>query len=291
MFMIKKTLISIRELRNLVKVNDNFIIIDCTADLIDKKYGSKKFAESSIPTAVHLDLEKVLSRNSYGIKGRHPLPMLPKFLFWLKSHNINNKTSIIAYDRNYNLYSARLWWYLKKIGHNKVHVLDGGLDAWERNKFHIKKNYIKKYSKQKFCKRISKFKEFSTKFIEFNLKTKKFLLIDARNNDRFNGLNENIDKIAGRIPFSINRFFLKNIDDNGLFKSSQKLSQEFGLLIKNYSPSKIIHQCGSGISACHNLLAMEHANLLGSSVYIGSWSEWIQEKREIISQTYHTKSL
>ena len=289
--MIKKTLINIQELRNLVKVNDNFIIIDCSADLIDKKYGSKKFAELCIPTAVHLDLEKVLSRNSHGIKGRHPLPKLPKFLFWLKSHNINNNTSIIAYDRNYNLYSSRLWWYLKKIGHNKVHVLDGGLDAWERNKFYIKKNYRKKYPNQKFYRRISNFKEFSTRFIEYNLKTKKFLLIDARNNDRFNGLNENIDKIAGRIPFSINRFFLKNIDDNGLFKSNQKLSQEFRLLIKNNSPSKIIHQCGSGISACHNLLAMEHANLLGSSVYIGSWSEWIQEKREIISQTYHTKSL
>jgi len=289
--MIKKTLINIQELRNLVKVNDNFIIIDCSADLIDKKYGSKKFAELSIPTAVHLDLEKVLSRNSYGIKGRHPLPKLPKFLFWLKSHNINNNTSIIAYDRNYNLYASRLWWYLKKIGHNKAHILDGGLDAWERNKFYIKKNYRKKYPNPKFYKRISNFKEFSTRFIEYNLKTKKFLLIDARNNDRFNGLNENIDKIAGRIPFSINRFFLKNIDDNGLFKSSQKLRQEFRLLIKNNSPSKIIHQCGSGISACHNLLAMEHANLLGSSVYIGSWSEWIQEKREIISQTYHTKSL
>ena len=138
--MIKKTLINIRELKNLIKVNDNFMIIDCSADLIDKKYGSKKFAEISIPTAIHIDLEKVLSRNSYGIKGRHPLPKLPKFLCWLKTNNnINNNTTIIAYDRNYNLYSARLWWYLKKIGHKKVHVLDGGLDEWEKNKFYIKK--------------------------------------------------------------------------------------------------------------------------------------------------------
>ena len=281
--MIKKTLINIRELRNLTKVNDNFMIVDCSADLIDKKFGSKKFAETSIPTAIHIDLEKVLSRNSYGIKGRHPLPELPKFLCWLKSKNINNNTTIIAYDRNCNLYSARLWWYLKKIGHIKVHVLDGGLNEWKKNKFNIKKKNKKTYPKQKFYKRISDFKEFSTKFIEYNLRTKKYLLIDARNNDRFNGLNENIDRVAGRIPFSINRFFLKNLDDNGLFKSSQKLNQEFNLLTKNNSPSKIIHQCGSGISACHNLLAMEHANLLGSSVYIGSWSEWIQEKREIIS--------
>ena len=281
--MIKKTLINIQELRNLTKVNDNFMIIDCSADLIDKKFGSKKFAETSIPTAIHIDLEKVLSRNSYGIKGRHPLPELPKFLCWLKTKNINNNTTIIAYDRNCNLYSARLWWYLKKIGHIKVHVLDGGLNEWKKNKFNIKKKNKKTYPKQKFYKRISDFKEFSTKFIEYNLRTKKYLLIDARNNDRFNGLNENIDRVAGRIPFSINRFFLKNLDDNGLFKSSQKLNQEFSLLTKNNSPSKIIHQCGSGISACHNLLAMEHANLLGSSVYIGSWSEWIQEKREIIS--------
>jgi len=281
--MIKKTLINIRELRNLIRVNDNFIIIDCSADLIDKKYGSKKFAETSIPTAIHIDLEKVLSRNSYGIKGRHPLPKLPKFLCWLKTNKINNNTTIIVYDRNYNLYSARLWWYLRKIGHNKVHVLDGGLDAWKKNKFNIKKKYKKTNAKPKFYKRISNFKEFSTKFIEYNLRTKKFLLIDARNNDRFNGLNENIDRVAGRIPFAINRFFLKNLDDNGLFKSRQKLKQEFSLLTKNNSPSKIIHQCGSGISACHNLLAMEHANLTGSSVYIGSWSEWIQEKREIIN--------
>ena len=281
--MIKKTLINIQELRNLTKVNDNFMIIDCSADLIDKKYGPKKFAETSIPTAIHIDLEKVLSRNSYGIKGRHPLPELPKFLCWLKTKNINNNTTIIAYDRNYNLYSARLWWYLKKIGHMKVHVLDGGLNEWKKNKFNIKKKNKKTYPKQKFYKRISDFKEFSTKFIEYNLRTKKYLLIDARNNDRFNGLNDNIDRVAGRIPFSINRFFLKNLEDNGLFKSSQKLNQEFSLLTKNNSPSKIIHQCGSGISACHNLLAMEHANLLGSSVYIGSWSEWIQEKREIIS--------
>jgi len=281
--MIKKTLINIQELRNLTKVDDNFMIIDCSADLIDKKYGSKKFAETSIPTAIHIDLEKVLSRNSYGIKGRHPLPQLPKFLCWLKTKNINNNTTIIAYDRNYNLYSARLWWYLKKIGHIKVHVLDGGLNEWKKNKFNIKKKNKKTYPKQKFYKRISDYKEFSTKFIEYNLRTKKYLLIDARNNDRFNGLNENIDRVAGRIPFSINRFFLKNLDDNGLFKSSQKLVQEFSLLTKNNSPSKIIHLCGSGISACHNLLAMEHANLLGSSVYIGSWSEWIQEKREIIS--------
>ena len=281
--MIKKTLINIRELRNLTKVNDNFMIVDCSADLIDKKFGSKKFAETSIPTAIHIDLEKVLSRNSYGIKGRHPLPELPKFLCWLKTKNINNNTTIIAYDRNYNLYSARLWWYLKKIGHIKVHVLDGGLNEWKKNKFNIKKKNKKTYPKQKFYKRISDFKEFSTKFIEYNLRTKKYLLIDARNNERFNGLNENIDRVAGRIPFSINRFFLKNLDDNGLFKSSQKLNQEFSLLTKNNFPSKVIHQCGSGISACHNLLAMEHANLLGSSVYIGSWSEWIQEKREIIS--------
>ena len=281
--MIKKTLINIRELRNLIRVNDNFIIIDCSADLIDKKYGSKKFAETSIPTAIHIDLEKVLSRNSYGIKGRHPLPKLPKFLCWLKTNKINNSTTIIVYDRNYNLYSARLWWYLRKIGHNKVHVLDGGLDAWKKNKFNIKKKNKKTNAKPKFYKRISNFKEFSTKFIEYNLRTKKFLLIDARNNDRFNGLNENIDRVAGRIPFAINRFFLKNLDDNGLFKSSQKLKQEYSLLTKNNSPSKIIHQCGSGISACHNLLAMEHANLTGSSVYIGSWSEWIQEKREIIN--------
>ena len=175
--MIKKTLINIQELKNLVKVKDNFMIIDCSADLIDKKYGSKKFAESSIPTSVHLDLEKVLSRNSYGIKGRHPLPKLPKFLFWLKSHNINNNTSIIAYDRNYNLYSARLWWYLKKIGHNKVHVLDGGLDEWKKNKFNIKKKNKKTYPKQKFYKRISDFKEFSTKFIEYNLRAKNIYLL------------------------------------------------------------------------------------------------------------------
>ena len=117
--MIKKTLINIRELRNLTKVNDNFMIVDCSADLIDKKFATKKFAETSIPTAIHIDLEKILSRNSYGIKGRHPLPELPKFLCWLKNKNINNNTTIIAYDRNYNLYSARLWWYLKKLATSK----------------------------------------------------------------------------------------------------------------------------------------------------------------------------
>ena len=112
---IKKTLINIQELRKLTKVNDNFMIIDCSADLIDKKYGSKKFAETSIPTAIHIDLEKVLSRNSYGIKGRHPLPELLN-LCWLKSKNINNTTIIV---RNCNLYSARLLVF-KKIGHIKV---------------------------------------------------------------------------------------------------------------------------------------------------------------------------
>ena len=286
--MIKKTIVNIKEIKNLTQVNDNLIIIDCSADLIDKKFGLKNFAENSIPSAIHIDLEKVLSGNSYGIKGRHPLPVLPKFLYWLTSNNINNKTTIIAYDRNNNLYSARLWWYLKKIGHNKTYVLDGGLAAWEKNKFYIKKK--KTYPKKKFFKRISNFNEFSTKFIENNLETKKYLLIDARSSDRFNGLNENIDKVAGKIPFSINRYFLKNLDDSGLFKSRQKLNQEFRLLIKNNTPSRIIHQCGSGISACHNLLAMEYANLRGSSIYIGSWSEWIREKRPIISQTYHTKS-
>ena len=263
-------------------LTDKSLFVDCRHSLQDTDYGKKQFLLSHIPGSFFAHLDKNLSdpkKIKEKIFGRHPLPEKNDFLNFLKSNGVNNNSHLIAYDDSDGVYASRFWWMLQMIGHNNVSILNGGIDSWKRSGKlldkkigSVKKGNISFKGSRVFEWRLPEVKA----WVSAKHKDEIAIVIDARATERFKGLSEPIDKKAGHIPGAINRPFTENLGSDGKFKSALDLEKEYKKLIGNSNPANIVHMCGSGVTACHNLFSMELCELTGSSLYVGSWSEWCQ---------------
>jgi len=263
----------------------NWIFLDCRHDLANVDAGRNTFAEGHIPTAQFVQLDDDLSGTKVDADGafcgRHPLPDRATFMAKLRSWGINDDTQVVAYDAHGGMFAARCWWMLRWIGHASVAVLDGGLPAWTNANQPVSTEVVMPQPGS-VSERKSLVNSVNVHDMLMNIQSQKMTVVDARSPDRFRGENETLDKVGGHIPGAKNRFFKDNLQADGRFKPAQELQAEFRALIKD--PQQAVMQCGSGVTACHNLLALEVAGMTGASLYAGSWSEWCADPgRPVVS--------
>jgi len=270
------TLVSVAELA--AHLDDaKWIVCDCRHDLANYHFGRHAYAQSHIPGARFLHLDEDLSGPKTGRNGRHPLPHPITFTLRLAALGIDNSKQIVAYDSSGGPYAARLWWMLRWIGHSKASVLDGGWEAWTGAAKPVTAA-LPVITPASYNPHLTPQLAVDAKLVQKSIGGSDIRVLDARSPDRFRGENETLDPVAGHIPGAANRFFKQNLEANGRFKPAATLQQEFTSLLDTCTPASIVHQCGSGVTACHNLLAMEIAGLAGSRLYPGSWSEWVSDR-------------
>lgn len=267
-----RTLISVAELAQNLDQPD-WCVVDCRHDLVNPGFGRTVYAEAHIPGAVFLSLDDELSGPKTGRNGRHPLPDPAALATRLGELGIDRRTQVVAYDDAGGMYAARLWWMFRWLGHDAVAVLDGGYRAWCDAGQPVNPT-LRERSPTTFSFSARAGNAADVVEVLEKLATHAICLIDARSPDRFRGENESLDPVAGHIPGARNRFFRDNLDEDGRFRPVDELRAAFSAIIGKMPPTAVVHQCGSGVTACHNLLAMEHAGLVGSRLYPGSWSEW-----------------
>ena len=274
------TLISVADLAaNLA--NPDWVVLDCQHDLTDPLAGRRNWQAGHIPGAQHVDADHDLSDKSPGpngeFRGRHPLPTQQAFIETLRRLGVHPQTQVVAYDAQGNMFAARLWWMLRWVGHEAVAVLDGGLKAWTASGRPLSTDTP---TRQPGTITI---KPSLTQTVEASnlLAASGLQVVDARAPDRFRGENETLDAVGGHIPGARNRFYKDNLDAVGRFRPAAELRSDFSALVPE--PQRAVMQCGSGITACHNLLAMEIAGLGGAALYPGSWSEWSSDPRRPVA--------
>jgi thiosulfate/3-mercaptopyruvate sulfurtransferase len=250
-------------------------VFDCRHLLSDPEAGSRAYAAAHLPGACFLHLDRDLSGPMNGRNGRHPLPDPLRLADRLGAAGLSAETQVVAYDDAGGAFASRLWWLLRWLGHDRVAVLDGGIDRWLAEgrplvsdlpgvmptvlEVHLRDWVV------------------SSEAVHRNLDDRRFCLIDARSPDRFRGENETLDPVGGHIPGARNRFFRDNLDASGCFRPAAELRREFLALLAGGAPEQVVMYCGSGVTACHNLLAMAIAGLHGARLYAGSWSEWCSD--------------
>jgi thiosulfate/3-mercaptopyruvate sulfurtransferase len=274
------TLVSVQELATHLH-DAGWVVCDCRHDLTDYGAGRRAYAESHIPGARFLHLDEDLSGPKTGVNGRHPLPHPITLTLRLGALGIDNGTQVVAYDASGSAYAARLWWMMRWVGHNRVAVLDGGWAAWLEAKLPVSSE-MPEPRPTTFNPNLQPDRATDVEYLAAHLN--ELYVVDARSPDRFRGENETLDPVAGHIPGAVNRFYKLNLDESGRFKPAEQLKDEFSQLLAKRSPARVVHQCGSGVTACHNLLAMEMAGLSGSILYPGSWSEWCSDRTRPVAR-------
>lgn len=284
------TLISTTELAGRLNSPD-LRVFDVRHDLTDHAAGRRAYEQGHIPGARYLDHEIELAAPRTGKNGRHPLPTREALAALLASHGVGPDTFVVAYDASGGAYAAHLWWMLRWLGHERVAVLDGGWQRWTAAGLPTatevpaavdNENGVPSGSYAEQTESPSLLSEASVGTVDAdavlaNLSAPAFTVLDARAANRYRGEVEPMDPVAGHIPGALNRPNGENLQPDGRFKDAAQLRAEFEALFGDRDPTAIVHQCGSGITACHNLLAMEIAGLSGSRLYPGSWSEWCSD--------------
>jgi len=264
--------------------SENLVLIDARSG----KNAKANYEEKHLDGALFVDLENQLAeiKEDASIGGRHPLPKIENFAKTLSNLGISEKSHVVIYDdKNGSNAAARFWWMLKAIGHEKVQVLDGGLQAAEKNNFPTS-------SKTEIINKTPLYKVDNWKLpmaaideVENVSQDKNHIVIDVRETSRYNGETEPIDLIAGHIPGAINVPFTENLDENGLFLPPNELKEKYKKIFQNVKSENIIVHCGSGVTACHSLLAIAYAGLEIPKLYVGSWSEWSRNGKKIATKT------
>ncbi len=259
-----------------------WIVFDCRHNLADPDAGHRAYEESHVPGARFLHLDRDLSGPLTGTNGRHPLPHPARFAARLAELGMNRSMQAVAYDDAGGTFAARLWWMLKWLGHEQVALLDGGLQQWIREGHPVTRTLPVlrpgDFSAAPLAAPVT------TNELVADLPHGQWMILDARTPERFRGVGETLDPVGGHIPGALNRFFRENLDTRGCFKPAEELRRAFRALIGDRDPATVVHQCGSGVTACHNLLAMELAGLRGSKLYPGSWSEWCADPARPVEQ-------
>jgi thiosulfate/3-mercaptopyruvate sulfurtransferase len=255
-------------------------IVDCRFTLIDPNAGEQAYLASHLPGAYYAHLERDLSDMTPPGDGRHPWPAVAQMAARLSRWDIGPTTQVIAYDDGDGAIAARLWFLLRMLGHEKVAVLDGGWARWTALGLPVSSSPTTPSAKFRSQydtaqKAFDSSRLFDADAVEAHLQTGGMLL-DARAAQRFRGENEMLDRVAGHVPGAVNRPYSLNLID-GCFKSPMQLAEEFRTLLGERAPGDVVAMCGSGVTACHNLLAMERAGFKGAGLYTGSWSGWISD--------------
>ena len=267
-----KTLIAPAELAPHL-ADDQWVVIDCRFDLADPGRGEDLYLQSHIPGARYAHLDRDLSGEKTGTNGRHPLPTAEQMRARFSALGITPGTQVVAYDADSGMYAARLWWMLRFMGHDAVAVLDGGLARWVRDG-HAVRDGREDARPATFIGAPRESWRLSADEVQQGLGDASRTLVDARAAERFRGENETLDKKAGHIPGARNYFFQRNLREDKTFKGAEELRAEWMSLLEGTNPDQVVMYCGSGVTACHNLLALEHAGLSGARLFPGSWSEW-----------------
>ncbi|NDV11431.1 sulfurtransferase [Crenobacter caeni] len=252
------------------------VLLDCRFQLADPDYGTRAYAAGHLPGAHYLHLDHDLSGAKTGCNGRHPLPELATLAARLAALGVGDGRQVVAYDDAGGMFAARAWWLLRLMGHAEVAVLDGGVSTWLAAGGELD-TAVPAAQGAVFSRRAPLEGTVSCAEVLANLAAPAFMVVDARGADRFAGQNETIDPVAGHIPGARNHPFMQNLAADGRFKATETLAAEWRQLFAGVPAEAAVHQCGSGVTACHNLLALAHAGLPGGRLYPGSWSEWCSD--------------
>jgi thiosulfate/3-mercaptopyruvate sulfurtransferase len=274
------TLIGTRELAS-VGAGPSCTIVDCRFDLARPQWGEEAYREGHVPGAVYAHLDRDLSGPVTPSSGRHPLPDPECFAATVRGWGIGAGVQVVAYDQANGAYASRLWWMLRWLGHRTVAVLDGGYAAWQENGLPVAHGIESRPSGGFVA--LSGTPPVSTAELERALRVGSVALVDARAADRFAGRNETLDAVAGHVPGAINHPFARNLGADGRFLAAEELRARWLRTLGARPPGEAVCMCGSGVTACHNLLALEIAQLTGARLYAGSWSEWIQDPARPVS--------
>ena len=251
-------------------------IVDCRFDLANPSAGESAYAAGHIPGAVYAHLDRDLSSPRTPRTGRHPLPDVQALAAKLGAWGIDGQTPVVAYDADNGMFASRLWWLLRWLGHDAIAVLNGGFKAWVADGLPTTKVLAAPAAKT-FVPRPRAEMVVDTDDVARLIARLDWRVLDARAPERFRGAVEPIDPVAGHIPGALNHPFATNIDADGRFVSAQQLAANYTKSLDGVGADHCIAMCGSGVTACHNLLAMEVAGLRGAKLYAGSWSEWITD--------------
>lgn len=261
----------------------NWVIFDCRFDLQEPEWGWEEYQTFHIPGAIYADLNKDQSSPVTPQTGRHPLPDPDLFCAFLSKSGVERGKQVVVYDDVGGAYASRLWWMLRYYGHTAVAVLNGGFTKWLIEK-RPTRSQIDKNSPAHFNGKPDSNMVVTTSAIEQIFKSPDYLLIDARTPERFHAISEVIDTVAGHIHGAVDRFHGVNLNPDNTLKSPDALKLEFQQIIGDHKPSQVVVYCGSGVTSCHHLLAMETAGLPGARLYAGSWSEWIRNPNHPIAK-------
>ncbi|UCE77006.1 MAG: sulfurtransferase [Gammaproteobacteria bacterium] len=253
----------------------DWVVIDCRFELADPAWGESAYRLGHIPGAFFAHLDKHLCGAVTRGSGRHPLPDWRRFAERLGQWGIRPATQVVVYDQHNGAYAARLWWMLRALGHENAAVLDGGWSAWLRAGG-AEDAPVPPLRSGRYEARCGSGWVTAAR-LEQELASGDCVLVDARSAERYRGEQEPIDPVAGHVPGALNRPYTENLKRNETFRSATVLRAQWTALLGGRAPGSVVHMCGSGVTACHNLLAMEIAGLSGSRLYAGSWSEWIAD--------------
>lgn len=276
------TLIGTQQLESSLS-DASFLIVDCRFDLKDTAAGEEAYAAGHIPGAVYAHLDRDLSAEKTGTNGRHPLPTVEISAERLGRLGVDRSVQVVVYDQDTGSFASRLWWMLRWLGHDAAAVLDGGFAKWihERRPTH---SGIETRAPRQFIAHPRPDMIATAADVASHANAKDWRLLDARAPERFRGDIEPIDKVAGHIPGAINAPFPENLNAEGTFLTPGELADRFHASLGDVRPDHAISYCGSGVTACHNVLALEHAGMKGSKLYAGSWSEWSSDPSRPVAQ-------
>ena len=275
------TLISPSELMTHLAEPD-WIVVDCRFDLARPEAGRHQYRSAHIPGARYANLDEDLSGPVTPSTGRHPLPRPEDFARRLGAWGISERSQVIAYDDSGGAVAARLWWMLRWVGHDAAAVLDGGLTAWLAAGLPVDQDKPR-IAPATFTPRVRADQLLTVDALLAALTNRSVLLVDARSAERFAGQNETIDPVAGHVPGARNHPFMSNLDADRRFLPVGKLRERWSGTLRGKPAGQVVTMCGSGVTACHDLLALEVAGLGGARLYPGSWSEWIRDPQRPIS--------
>lgn len=251
-----------------------WVVVDCRFDLTSPERGEQEYLSAHIPGATYAHLDRDLSGTKTGTNGRHPLPTIDEMAARFGAMGIGPGTQVVAYDQDSGMYAARLWWMLRFMGHEAVAVLDGGLAAWTRNGGPLEAGRV---SMTPVTFEARPHPEWRLT-VDQVAKGQDGVLVDARSPDRFKGVGETLDPVGGHIPGARNRFFQQNLGNDMTFKPAEELRAQWETVLQGTDPKNAVMYCGSGVTACHNLLSLEVAGLPGARIFPGSWSEWSADR-------------
>ena len=251
------------------------LLVDCRSELLDRGWGRRQYDAGHLPGAVFASLDSDLSSPVTADSGRHPLPDPTQFAALLSRWGVTPSTRIVAYDQGPGPYAARLWWLLRACGGPAVQVLDGGWAAWVAAGLPVSQAVPERMATQVAARDFAGTADVAVVAAAAQDTTR--VLVDARGADRFAGQNEIIDPVAGHVPGAINQPFTANLTADGRFADAMQLRARWLQILAGRPPQQLVAMCGSGVTACHNLLALEVAGLGGGQLYAGSWSHWIRD--------------